>query len=364
MKRSITILIQLLVTGTLLWWIFHNPEKRQMMAEAMKTANWWWMLPVILSIGVTIIFQSWRWDVLLRVQDIRLRFPRVVALNLIGAFFNLFLPGSTGGDVLKIYYAIRESPDKKMPAFLSVVVDRIMGLLALITIAGIISIFSFSLLWGNETTRPLLIALAFICAASVGVILAAVLVEVFNLSRFIPKWLPLRNGVIELASAFSTYARRPGALLSAFILSLPGHMGLFFSFYFAAKAFGAKLAIPEIFAVLPIIQTISSLPISLAGIGVREQLFQVTLSALYELPVGIGALIGFTGFLGLAFWAVLGGLVYIFYRPSSAGALSIEAGFQHPGISSIEKLNDTLEEQSIASEEERERRASEQQPRE
>ncbi|MFV0336704.1 MAG: lysylphosphatidylglycerol synthase transmembrane domain-containing protein [Chthoniobacterales bacterium] len=355
MKRVITILVQVLVTSSLLWWIFHNPEKRQMMGEAMKSANWWWLLPVLLCIGITIFFQSWRWAVLLRVQEINLPFSRVAALNLIGAFFNLFLPGSTGGDVLKIYYAIRESPDKKMPALLSVLIDRIMGLLALIAIAGVISIFSFSLLWGNETTRPLLIALALICAGSFGVILVAALVELLNLSRFIPKWLPLRNAIIEIASAFSTYARRPKALLSAFVLSLPGHLGLFFSFYFAAKAFGANLSIIKIFAVLPIIQTMSSLPVSLAGIGVREKLFQVTLSALYDLPVSIGALIGFTGFLGLAFWAVLGGIVYIFYRPSSA----TNKNFHHPSISAAEKLNDELEKESITAEEERERQAHE-----
>ena len=43
-------------------------------------------------------------------------------------FFNAFLLGSTGGDLLKAYYAARETHHKKTEAVVTVFVDRIIGL--------------------------------------------------------------------------------------------------------------------------------------------------------------------------------------------------------------------------------------------
>jgi uncharacterized protein (TIRG00374 family) len=316
MKRAITISIQALVTGALVWWILHDPEKRSMMAEAVRTANWWWMLPLVAASGIAIVLQTLRWQILLRVQDIHPGFWRTQCLNMIGLFFNLFLPGSTGGDILKIYYTIREAPQKKMSALLSVVLDRVMGLLALIAIALVISLMAFPTLWGNPTTRPLLMGLFLICGASLSVIGAGIVVEIFGLASKIPKWVPLRGAITELAAAFSTYARRLPSLAAAFLISLPVHLLLFSTFYFASRAFSVELGWTQLLIVLPIVLTIAALPISLAGLGVREELFQVTLGALYGTTRGLGALIGFAGFLGVAFWALLGGIVYILYRPT------------------------------------------------
>ena len=44
---------------------------------------------------------------------IRLSFPRVAGLFLIGMFYNQFLPGGTGGDIIKSYLLLKETPDKK-----------------------------------------------------------------------------------------------------------------------------------------------------------------------------------------------------------------------------------------------------------
>jgi len=335
MKRVVIILIQALVTGALLWWIFHKPEKREMMAAALKTAEWGWFIPILLATGAAVLLQTWRWKLLLAVQGIHPTFRRVQALNMIGLFFNMFLPGSTGGDLLKIYFTIREAPEKKMPALLSVVLDRVMGLLALIAIAAVISILAFPLLWDNTTTRGLLITLGVICGGSLAVIAGGVIVEVFQLADRIPHWMPLRRPILELASAFSTYAKSPLTLLAAFALSLPVHLLLFSSYFFAACAFGAGLSLTQLFTVLPIVLTIASLPISLAGLGVREELFQITLGALFGTLAGMGALIGFSGFLGLAFWAAIGGVIYIFYRPTD----------KHHPVAEAEQMVEKLEQE-------------------
>jgi hypothetical protein len=58
------------------------------------------------------------------------------------------------------------------------------------------------------------------------------------------------------------------------------------------------------------------LPISLSGIGVREQLFQNVLSSLFGISKGLAVMISVTGFLMVVFWGLVGGCVYLVYRPS------------------------------------------------
>ena len=83
-----------------------------------------------------------RWDQILRSQDIRLPFTRVFVLNMVGNFYNSFFPGSTGGDFLKAYYASRQTTHK-IRAMVSVFVDRIIGLLALVILGGAMAAYGF-----------------------------------------------------------------------------------------------------------------------------------------------------------------------------------------------------------------------------
>lgn len=319
MKRIITTLLQAGVTAGLLWWIFRDAERREMMAVALREANFWWLLPGIAAIAAAIALQTWRWQLLLAAQEIRPGWRRIGCLNLIGMFFNLFLPGGTGGDIVKIYYAMREAPQRKMAALLSVIVDRVIGLLGLIVVACAVSLLALPLLWSHELTRALLGVLVLILGGAGAVILGAILVDLLGLGGRLPSWLPLREKIAELAAAFGIFARDRKRVGAAFLLSVPVHLLIFSTYFFAARSLGSPLELFQIFSVLPIVLTIASLPISLAGIGVREELLQQTLGALFQTPEGLSVLIGFTGFAMLAFWGLVGGGVYLFYRSSDHG---------------------------------------------
>ena len=94
-----------------------------------------------------------RWHILLKVQRIHLSFPRVTGLFLIGMFYNQFLPGGTGGDIMKSYLLLKETPDKATGALLAVVFDRLVGLVALITITGTLISLRFGWLTQIPETR-------------------------------------------------------------------------------------------------------------------------------------------------------------------------------------------------------------------
>ncbi len=319
MKRILLPILQVSIAIALMWWIFRDPAKNKQMLEGVQAANPLWLIGGVLSVGFAMLFQIERWRQLMGVQGIQITWVRTVRIFLIGAFFNLFLLGATGGDVVKIYYAMQETNSKKGAAFLSVLVDRIIGLMALIAVTLVLCSLRWNLLMSNTLTQTLLGTLAVVMAGSLGVVVAGFIVDRFELIHKLPQWLPLHGKIVEMATAFSVYARAPGVLAIAFALSIPAHILNFLAFYFTARAFGVFKDLGgfiDIVAVLPIILTIAAIPLTPAGVGVREGLFEQVFLKLFGISKAVAVPISLIGFLMTVFWGLIGGLVYLAYRPS------------------------------------------------
>lgn len=324
MKRILMTTLQAAISLALIWWIFHNPDKRALMGAALSRADLMWFLPGLIAVGGTVLLQTWRWKILLSAGGIELSFLRCGQLLLIGMFFNLFLLGATGGDVVKIYYAMREASGAKVGAFLSVVVDRVVGILALALVSLVVVITSWQALTSTAVAQGLLLTLGVILCGSVGMVVVAVLIATFKLEQRLPARMPLRSAIVDLAEATHRYSRAPGTILQAFLISLPSHLFLFSTFYFAARAFRLNIGMIETFSVIPIVNVITALPISLSGIGVREKLFEDLLGQLYQVPAAEAVLIGISGYLMAVAWCLIGGVVYLTYRPGDGRAASLK----------------------------------------
>ena len=319
-------LLQATVTLLLLWWIFHDPTKRHQMLVALENANLWWLVPGAISFGLVLVCGTMRWHLLLSVQEIGLSWGRTWQLLMIGMFFNLFLLGSTGGDLLKTFYAMREVPHKKTAVFLSIVVDRVVGMFSLMMVTLVICLFSFSTLWETPVTRGLLSTVAIVFGGFLVMLILSFILNHFHLWKRLPKGMPGHQFLVDVATAFSSYARDGRSLGLAFLISIFLNLFLFGSAVFAAYAFGALPGAPgagPMISVMPIVNTISALPISLSGVGVREGLFETLLNTLYATPKSLAVLISLTTFVLTVFWSLMGGIVYLFYRPSRIGEFSI-----------------------------------------
>jgi len=153
MKKILVTLFQLAATISVLYWVYHDPEKRAQMVEALKNAQYQWVAIGILAYVLVEIAAAFRWHVLLKVQGIHLSLPRLSGLFLIGMFYNQFLPGGTGGDIIKSYFLLKETPDKKAGALLAVIFDRFIGLVALIAFTGALISFRYDFLSKTTETR-------------------------------------------------------------------------------------------------------------------------------------------------------------------------------------------------------------------
>jgi uncharacterized membrane protein YbhN (UPF0104 family) len=235
-------------------------------------------------------------------------------------FYNQFLPGGTGGDIIKSYYLLKETPDKKAGALLAVVFDRFIGLVALVAITGTLIGLRYDFLSQTAETRNLLWLLLVVLSASILALLSTFVVSGFNLSHSLPEKFPGREKLIEISAAYHLYAHHWPATLVAFGASIVAHLATFTTFLCAAYALGAAVPLVDFFAVMPVERTISALPISLAGIGWREKVFQIMLNGLCGVPEAKAILIGSLSFLIILICCLPGALVYLFYKPSGAAA--------------------------------------------
>lgn len=322
MRKVIVTVFQLAVTLALLYWLLHDREKRADMGNALQHARKSWVLLGILIYAGVEVTGALRWHILLRVQNIRISFWRVFQLFMVGVFFNVFLPGAVGGDVVKIFYLLKETRQQKAAAFLTVLMDRLLGLLALIAMTAFLLGPHYHEFLGTPATKALLVTLVFIMVNAVGFIVVSIVVTSCGWVEKLPERLPGRDKLVEMSAAYALYGRAWKSSLAGFFLSAVAHSLFFTTFYFAARAFTDAVTWLNMMTIMPIVAVITSLPISISGMGVREGVFEKLLGDLYGVGGETAVLISLTGFVIIVLWSGVGGLIYLFYRPSEHARLA------------------------------------------
>jgi hypothetical protein len=304
-------ILQCVVTMGLLWWLFRDPSRRGMMLEALQRADWRWLLAAFTSAGFCEFFGILRWQLFLRMLHVHIPFAETARLFFIGAFFNQFLPGTTGGDVVRVVYLMREHPEHKTAGFLSVAVDRLWALLVLMGMGLVFAWtrsawFAQSLAIGNAMK-----VFAIILVAIGGFLAASFFLTKRHLVERLPAGLPFREKWVKLSTLWQLcIENRVDSFLGAFY-TIPMLLSYFGAFYFVAQAFTAKVSLIDMVSIMPLVTAVSALPISLNGMGVREALFEQLLHELCGVSQGAGVLISITGMIIYLAWGLPGGWFYM-----------------------------------------------------
>jgi uncharacterized membrane protein YbhN (UPF0104 family) len=206
------------------------------------------------------VLSSWRWRMLAGVAGFGGPPARYVAYYFIGMFFNLLLPTSVGGDVVRAWYLANQGDGppagKYLAAFLSVFAERLNGVLVLVALACVATVCCPVALPGW------LLA----CVASLG---GGTVLGVASLPAL--RHIPIRNaGWRRLADAAATYRRHPRVLLGVTGLSLVIQVGNMVIVGLIGGALG--LPVPALYygVLVPLVALLALLPVSLNGMGLRE----------------------------------------------------------------------------------------------
>ncbi len=208
-----------------------------------------------------------RWWLLLRARGLPCSLWNAFRLSMVGCFFNYCMPGTTGGDLVKAYYAAKGS-DRKADAVISVVVDRVIGLLGLFVVAGVTGLFMLHepgarhvtiFIWGTGLTG----------AIGASVYFSQRLRRLFYLDSLIQK-LPGGALLTKVDAAAVAYRHHLPTVFSALGMATVLHLILASATAISGLALGMTIPLGLLLTVIPALFLGAAVPISYQGLGIME----------------------------------------------------------------------------------------------
>jgi uncharacterized protein (TIRG00374 family) len=291
-------------------WTVGPSELGRTLRMARPAALW---LSVFLA-WLMVVLGVVRWRMVLEVQGLRLSLPRATAITFISQFFSSFMLGSTGGDLIKAYYAARETHHKKTEAVVTVFVDRLIGLWAMLLFAGLMMLPNLGLMLKYVKIRSFG---ALIFGMLLGSTVVLYLAFWGGVSKRFPRarvWLRrLPKGEIFEKSIDSCrqFGKHRAFLFKATLMSLVINTVVVLQVTVLAAGLGLNISTVALFLIVPVVVCISALPIAPGGgMGLREYLYIFLLGCLM-VPKTSALSLSLLAYAPTLFWNLLGGLVYL-----------------------------------------------------
>ena len=276
--------------------------------------TWPWLLAAFMLMLPPFVVVSYRFKVILRSQGILVPFRQAIRWTMIGSFFDLAMPSSSGGDLVKAGFVVRYvGAGQRTRAVMAVAFDRVLGLLGLFLLASVASVVGWDML-RDMPARNMVVGLTF--AASLGALLflrVAGSRRLFNNPVIDRVLLQHAWGlrVKQFIASFNSFRESPGYLFTALGLSVVNHVFWCASLLCIVRVVENVVDPIKGFVVFPL--AIFSNVFGIAGgFGGGTVGFDLLLSQL--LAIGNGALIGLL-FQTLSALARLAGLPFYLLTP-------------------------------------------------
>jgi hypothetical protein len=251
--------------------------------KLLQDCDWRWWLA---ALGVSVLVQAAaaiRWAFLARPIGFPYSLGTFLWRFFEGSFFNLCLPSSIGGDVFKAF-RLADSTSSRLLAGCTIVADRLAGLAAVGVLGG-----TALLATRGDLSLPAALAVG---AALLGAAMLAFWIGVSSIDRLLAL-IPEHHAARQFLARLLPYQQQPGLMTRAVGWSLLIQMGGAVAVALVAVSLGVSLPMAVWFAVVPILTLAMVLPISMLGLGIREQGLELLLEphgVLPERAVAIGLL--------------------------------------------------------------------------
>lgn len=314
MKGFLIFLLKLGLTALCLWWAFSHVEVDRSIFTRPGAIDYRWLAAGVALAGCSITFHGLRWWLFLRGQSLDVTAGRAVELTMIDSLFGLASVSGIGGDAARIILLMRDHPGKKLVIALAVMADHLAGLVSLALVFFIVSAARFDALanqsvlgkgviqfaWFYLGGGLAMVALIFICASP------PMHRRIHANGRF-DRW-PFMVRIPEL---YDVYRRRWKYAVGGLGVSFLMLFAFFSSYYCGMRAVGGTAEYGAVVSAMPVIDAISGMPISVAGVGVREKLFQVLMNDLAGVAPDTAVAASLAGFACNVFWALAGALLFL-----------------------------------------------------
>jgi len=224
-----------------------------------------WLLATAGLLLIQVLLGSLRWHIILHsitgAEEYALRVWEAIKFYYISVFFNCCLPGTVGGDVVRVWL-IKSDKLSLHTSINSVIIDRLIALLALAvlviaTLPGLGNAAGFN----AELWLPVLLL-----AGMAGLWLT------FRMKSFLMHFQQLRPArwLIHFINCLHTLLAHPKASLIALVYAIFSHLCFCLCIYALARGLNVEITILQCVTLVPLVMLAITIPISIGGWGVRE----------------------------------------------------------------------------------------------
>lgn len=357
MKKKILTLAQLALGVGLITFLFYRMDNKADLLNALNAiaSHPLYLAGALLCFFFCIAMCAWRWKLILAAHDMQLSFLKALELYFIGQFFNAFMLGAVGGDLIKVFVVAKTFPEKKTEAVTTVFIDRFVGLLALVMLMTIIVALRYPFFARYPQTRAFSYFVGAILFATVAGLIVVFRKNVFEhwaIFRRLEASTPLGQMLSRVYSAFHGCLNQPHVLLGTLTISMANHLAIIV----AALLLGLGLDIRTVYpphrppttvhsplstnpsppilvlaefsnylTVFPIINGIAAIPATPGGLGTREYATEFLLGVPeFGVPSTRSIPLSLLLYATTLFWSLVGGIVYASYTLRSGKPTATE----------------------------------------
>lgn len=295
MSRLKTIL-RVAISAALVAWVLHRSPLGEV-REALRSADLRFVLLALALNPLGYWASVSRWRLLIRSQGGDAPFGFLVRSFLVGVFFNNLLPSTIGGDAIRVIDTARSGVGRAA-AVAIVIVDRFVGLLALMLFAGVGLLLS-----GHLTDR---VPALYGWVAGGAVILGLVAALLFLPSRWAAGLLARHR----ISGALFAFQGRGDVLAKAFAYSLALQTLVVLNGWLLAKALHVPIPLPYFFLIVPLAVFVMMVPVSINAIGVRENVWAFFFAA-FGIAAAKAVALAWLDYGLVLLQAIVGGVLYL-----------------------------------------------------
>lgn len=281
LKKILVIVLKFGVPIAIIGWLLASvPEEGYRQLE--QRPKDWTLLVLALGLVFTAVCVTFvRWHLLVRTLNLQFRLVDAFRLGFLGFLFNFVSAGAVGGDLFKAFFIARQQPTRRAEAVATVIVDRMVGLYALLLLTSGV-ILGSNLDHGSRPLRTLsYFTLSATALGGIGVLI--LLTPGFTngvVSRFLIGLPRIGQALGRLIVAVRIYRQRWRAMIIALLLSCGTHGMFALALFLIARALYAHIpTLREHLIIVPLSMVVGALPFTPAGFGA----FEFALEKLYQL---------------------------------------------------------------------------------
>jgi len=315
-----SLLFRVAVCVALLMFLLWRTDTEALFGASHHAINRWpWLVTGIVMTFLGLAACAVRWGKILAAQGLRFSPSKVLHIFMVGQFFNAFMLGACGGDIVRAYYAAKDQEGKRMEAVTSILMDRGIGLFSMVLFCCLMIPFRIHIFLDHEGPRDTgFLMIFFLLGAVLGffILFRKNVFEHFRFFHRLENNTRLGSLIRKTYEAFFLFKGNHRLLIISVALSMLSMAFLTLACWSFGRALDIPVPVVDYFALFPIISVLMAVPITPGSIGVREGLFVSLFRAvMVDRPHAI--LLSLTVYAGGVLWSFVGGLVYLCFTPAS-----------------------------------------------